>query len=50
LARFVLGPTVPALVTTVVLGGSLHLLLLWRSREVLDLSLSKGRSVPIRSG
>ena len=50
LARFVLGPTLPALVVTVVVGGALHLGLLWRRRDALDLSLRDRRSLPIRSG
>ena len=50
LARFVLGPTLPALVATVVVGGGLHVLLLWHRRGDLELSLRSRRSVPIRSG
>jgi O-antigen/teichoic acid export membrane protein len=39
LARFLLGPTLPALIATVVVGGGLHVLLLWRRRGALELSL-----------
>jgi O-antigen/teichoic acid export membrane protein len=49
LARLVLGRTVPALVVTVVLGGLLHLSLLWRRRSTLDLALRDPRPVPMRS-
>jgi O-antigen/teichoic acid export membrane protein len=50
LARFVLGPTLPALVATVLVGGGLHLFLLWRRRDTLDLALRDRRSLPMRSG
>ena len=49
-ARFVLGPTLPALVATVVGGGALHFALLWRRRTALDLALRDRRSLPIRTG
>ena len=48
--RLVLGPTLPALVATVVVGGGLQLLLLWRRRKALDLVLRERRSVPMRIG
>jgi O-antigen/teichoic acid export membrane protein len=50
LARLLLGPTVPALVVTVAVGGALHLCLLWRRRGPLDLALRDRRSLPMRSG
>ncbi len=50
IARFVLGPTLPALVVTVVVGGALHLGLLWRRRSALDLALRDRHPVPMRTG
>jgi O-antigen/teichoic acid export membrane protein len=50
LARFVLGPTVPALAVTVVVGGALHLALLSRRRGALDLALRDRTPVPMRTG
>ena len=50
LARFALGPTIPALATTVVVGGGLHLGLLWRRRAVLEVALRDRPPVPMRSG
>jgi O-antigen/teichoic acid export membrane protein len=49
-ARFVLGPTLPALVLAVVVGGALHLALLWRRRDALDLRLRDRHPLPMRSG